>query len=354
MLVVVSLSGIFIHHNRVSPSLCAFAGAFGHTTPHAFAPATVVDRLRMRTKVVGCGGKSKHPAHQLKPAMPEFPETAYLPRLLWQPVCKCFGVTECIVGCCGWTQAQARYVNAFDAIELQTTFYQPPGDAVARKWKLQARPAFRFCMKAWQLITHTPSSPTYRRMKFGIADSEKELYGSFRPTEQVAFAWQRTREIAKIINAQVIVFQCPASFLPTCENISNLERFFQEIDRGTSIIAWEPRGEDWTDQLVRAICAANRLVHCVDPFIRDSAYGESLYWRLHGRAGYRYRYTDDDLAELGAKLEARRPRPRNTSCSTICRPAKMRCVSAPCALGFHSRAEIWGSVHYWNLKERTQ
>src|SRR6202161_4552362 len=129
------------------------------------------------------------------------------PRVLWHLACKSLGVTECIVGCCGWTQAQEKYVKTFDAIELQTTFYQPPGDAAARKWKLQAPPAFRFCMKAWQLITHTPSSPTYRRLKFGIAESERELYGNFRPTEQVALAWQRTREIANIIDAHVIVFQ---------------------------------------------------------------------------------------------------------------------------------------------------
>ncbi len=229
------------------------------------------------------------------------------PWVLWHLACKPLGVTECIIGCCGWTQAQAEYVKTFDAIELQTTFYQPPGDAAARKWKLKAPPAFRFCMKAWQLITHTPASPTYRRLKFAVADSEKELYGSFRPTEQVALAWQRTREMADLIDAQVIVFQCPASFLPTRENIRNLERFFQDIDRGTSVLAWEPRGDDWTDELVRAICAANWLIHCVDPFVRDSTYGESLYWRLHGRAGYRYRYSDDDLAELNAKLQARPP-----------------------------------------------
>jgi uncharacterized protein YecE (DUF72 family) len=216
-------------------------------------------------------------------------------------------VTECIVGCCGWTQAQKKYVKTFDAIELQATFYQPPGDAAVGKWNLQAPPAFRFCMKAWQLITHTPASPTYRRLKSGIADSEKDLYGSFRPTEQVALAWQRTREIADIIDARTIVFQCPASFLPTRENIRNLELFFAEIDRGRSVMAWEPRGDDWTAQLVRDICAANRLVHCVDPFVRDSAYGESVYWRLHGRAGYRYRYSDDDLAELNSKLQARSP-----------------------------------------------
>jgi uncharacterized protein YecE (DUF72 family) len=159
-------------------------------------------------------------------------------------------------------------------------------------------------MKAWQLITHTPSSPTYRRLKSGVAESEKDLYGSFRPTEQVALAWQRTREIAEIIDAQTIVFQCPASFLPTRENIRNLEVFFGGIGRGDRVFAWEPRGDDWTDRLIRDICAANRLVHCVDPFVRDSTYGECIYWRLHGRAGYRYRYSESDLAELNSRLQA--------------------------------------------------
>ena len=209
----------------------------------------------------------------------------------------------CIVGCCGWTEAQAKYVATFDAIEIQTTFYQPPADAVARRWKEIAPADFQFCMKAWQLITHTPSSPTYRRLKSGVSDSEKDLYGNFRPTEQVALAWERTREIAKIIDARVVVFQCPASFLPTRENIRNLNAFFQNIDRDERVLAWEPRGSDWSDDVIRDLCAANGLVHCVDPFDRESVYGDSLYWRLHGRAGYRYRYTDQDLCDLAGLLE---------------------------------------------------
>ena len=209
-----------------------------------------------------------------------------------------------MVGCCGWTEAQAKYVATFSAIEIQTTFYQPPGDAAARHWKILAPIGFRFCMKAWQLITHTPSSPTYRRLKSRISNSEKNLYGSFRPTEQVALAWERTREIAAIIDASVVLFQCPASFLPSRENIRNLNTFFQSIDRDGRVLAWEPRGVDWTDGMIRDLCARNNLVHCVDPFDRDAVYGESLYWRLHGRGGYRYRYTDADLAEIAGKLQS--------------------------------------------------
>lgn len=209
-----------------------------------------------------------------------------------------------LVGCCGWTEAQSRYFTRFPTIELQTTFYQPPANKIAERWKAQAPPDFRFCMKAWQLITHTPSSPTYRRLKAAISREEQDLYGSFRPTEQVWLAWERTREIANILDAQVIVFQCPKSFLPTLENTRNLTAFFQAIDRGHRTLAWEPRGEGWRPEVIRDLCAENHLIHCVDPFLSDPAAGNALYWRLHGRTGYRYRYTAEELTELNGKLQA--------------------------------------------------
>ena len=212
------------------------------------------------------------------------------------------------VGCCGWTEAQAKYVQRFSSIELQTTFYQPPANPVVRRWKATAPPHFHFCIKAWQLITHTPASPTYRKLKSPISQGEQDLCGNFRDTEQVWLAWERTREIADILDARVVVFQCPKSFLPTRENIGNLERFFGRIERGPCSLAWEPRGEDWCPELVRELCAQHRLIHCVDPFLDTETYGDRLYWRLHGRTGYRYRYTAEDLQELRAKF-ADRARP---------------------------------------------
>jgi uncharacterized protein YecE (DUF72 family) len=207
------------------------------------------------------------------------------------------------IGCCGWAEAQGLYVRHFRTIELQTTFYEPPSITVAKRWRTEAPPEFRFCMKAWQLITHTPASPTYRRLKSVLSPTERDLYGSFRPTEQVWLAWQRTKEIAEILRTEVILFQCPRSFLPTGENIGNLTAFFREIDRGQYTLAWEPRGDDWSPALIRDLCAENNLVHCVDPFESIPAYGEVLYWRLHGRSGYRYRYTEEDLIILEAKLK---------------------------------------------------
>jgi len=193
-------------------------------------------------------------------------------------------------------------VKDFDTIELQTTFYQMPSTDVAKRWKALAPPEFRFCLKAWQLITHTPASPTYRRLKSKLSAEEGDLYGSFRPTEQVWLAWERTREIADVLDAEVIVFQCPKSFLPTRENVRNLRTFFRDVHHRERTFAWEPRGESWSADLVQDLCAENDLVHCVDPFQSEPAYGKDLYWRLHGKTGYRYRYTEEDLTELEDKL----------------------------------------------------
>jgi uncharacterized protein YecE (DUF72 family) len=211
-------------------------------------------------------------------------------------------IRELIVGCCGWTEAQARYVHDFSAIEVQSTFYEPPSLTVAKRWKAHAPEPFQFCMKAWQLITHTAASPTYRKLKEPISANERGLYGSFRPTEQVQLAWERTREIANVLNASVIVFQCPASFLPTAENLRNMNTFFKSIERSHQVFAWEPRGEDWTSDIVRDICRRNELIHCIDPFQSAPVHGEVLYWRLHGKGGYRYKYTDEDLLRLRLML----------------------------------------------------
>ena len=80
--------------------------------------------------------------------------------------------------------------------------------------------------------------------------------------------------------------------------------FFREAERDGRTFAWEPRGEEWRPELVRDVCAENNLIHCVDPFQADPVHGKFLYWRLHGRTGYRYRYTDEDFVDLRAKLDA--------------------------------------------------
>jgi uncharacterized protein YecE (DUF72 family) len=206
------------------------------------------------------------------------------------------------IGCCGLLRARRVYFAHFALLEVQQTFYKPPAVATARRWREEAPPGFIFTLKAWQLITHEPSSPTYRKAGLTIAEADRERYGAFRPTEEVYDAWARTLGIARALEARVVVFQCPASFTHTEEHVANLHAFFGQVERGGLLFAWEPRGP-WPDELVRELCRELDLIHCVDPFQQPSVHGVPAYFRLHGRTGYRYRYTDEDLLQLRAWCE---------------------------------------------------
>ena len=201
------------------------------------------------------------------------------------------------VGCCGYPVSKKKYYENFNVIEIQKTFYSLPSVELVLKWKEEVPHDFEFTIKAWQLITHEPSSPTYRKAKVSIPDAKKESYGSFKPTDEVFKAWEETEKIARALEAKIVVFQCPASFKPTNDNKNNLIKFFNSLDRKKFIFAWEPRGK-WTDEEIKALCKELNLVDCVDPFKRKATYGEIKYYRLHGKGGYRYKYSDEELSEL--------------------------------------------------------
>ncbi|MDI6703974.1 MAG: DUF72 domain-containing protein [bacterium] len=210
------------------------------------------------------------------------------------------GRMEQKIGCCGFPVARDRYYQYFDVVELQRTFYQPPDLPTIQKLRECSPPGFEFSLKAWQLITHPPTSPTYRKLRLSIPKKTKKNYGFFKPTDEVLGAWRRVDEISQVLEAKVIVFQCPASFTPTQENKKNLRRFFLSIKRRNYTFCWELRGE-WADRDVESLCKELDLVHCVDPFKSEPTFGKIRYFRLHGIGGYRYRYTEDDLRNLKAK-----------------------------------------------------
>jgi len=205
------------------------------------------------------------------------------------------------IGCCGFPERRAEYYNEFSVVEVQQTFYQPPLLKTAMKWRKEAPLTFEFTIKAWQLITHSPESPTYRRLKMKIPEDKKNRYGYFRPTAEIQEAWSVTEEIAEALQCKVIVFQSPARFTPTKENRDNLRRFFKTIDRKDYWLVWEPRGE-WDRTDVLRLCRELNLIPCMDPFEVGFGHGDILYLRLHGIGGYRYRYDDRDLRFLLAGI----------------------------------------------------
>lgn len=201
------------------------------------------------------------------------------------------------VGCCGFPIRRVIYYQKFSIVEIQQTFYQLPRIETARRWREEAPPSFEFTVKAWQLITHEPTSPTYRRLKLDIPEKKKKNYGFFKQTEEVQEAWSQTEAFAQVLEAKKVLFQTPSSFNPTPGHIQNLKAFIKKIHRGRFILIWEPRGE-WTRKEVEGLCRELDLVPCLDPFEGVPPKGKILYLRLHGRTGYRYSYSREEMEEV--------------------------------------------------------
>ena len=210
-------------------------------------------------------------------------------------------VKDVQIGTCGFRMNKHEYADLLKCVEIQHTFYQPPQIKTLEKWRAEMPDNFEFTLKAWQLITHESTSPTYKRLKKKLTEKEADDAGFFKPTDIVAEGLETTLACGAALKARTILFQCPAKFRQTDENIGNIRKFFKNIKRRKFNFAWEPRGP-WDDKVIAKICRDLDLWHVVDPFVRRTVTPERCYYRLHGIGGWRYRYEDGELDELVSLL----------------------------------------------------
>jgi uncharacterized protein YecE (DUF72 family) len=209
------------------------------------------------------------------------------------------------IGTCGFRNTKQSYAEVLSTVEVQHTFYQPPQVKTLEKWRAEMPDDFEFTLKAWQMITHESSSPTYKRLKRPLTEQEIDEAGFFRDNETVDQAYQLTLDCAEALKAKTVLFQCPAKFQPTPENVLNLKHFFSTKDRRGLNFVWEPRGK-WEDEVIKELCEELDLWHCVDPFARPTVTPQNCYYRLHGIPRWRYTYEDEELFELASLLPEER------------------------------------------------
>lgn len=210
------------------------------------------------------------------------------------------------IGTCGFRSTKEEYARKLSCVEVQHTFYQPPMVKTLERWRSEMPERFEFTLKAWQLITHEASSPTFRRLRRKLTEKELNDAGAFRSTPIVKEAWETTLESAKALKARTVLFQCPAKFEPTKTNLTRMRKFFEKVDRGGLNFCWEPRGAAWSDSTIEKLCGDLDLWHVVDPFARATVTPERCYFRLHGRVRWRYTYEDGELEELASMIPRRK------------------------------------------------
>lgn len=214
-------------------------------------------------------------------------------------------------GCCGFPVARKKYYAEYRTVEVQQTFYDPPGTSTLSGWRQEAPPGFIYNIKAWQVVSHTSKSPTWRKIRRRLQGS-LENYGLLRLTEENMWGWRVTLEAATALDARVIVVQTPSSYGYSLDNMENTRRFFAwaTIEAGNRIVGWEPRGS-WHEkrEAIESIVCSTNIVHVVDPLRYSPVVcrGQKiLYFRLHGlgsgEVNYRYKYSDEDLRLLASRI----------------------------------------------------
>ena len=202
--------------------------------------------------------------------------------------------------------SRAAYFEHLDLLEVESTFWEPPGESALRRWRRETPVAEAFTLVAWQLITHEASSAGYSRLNTKLAPDARARCGAFRDTDEVRMAWARTLSAARALEAEVILFETPPAFAPSEANRAALRRFFLRAaaEAGGIRLAWEPQGL-WEPAQAARLAAEIGVIYALDPLQLEVPPPDEAraYFRIHGMGIYRNKISDDLLELLADMVE---------------------------------------------------
>ena len=203
------------------------------------------------------------------------------------------------IGCSGWqyrhwrgdfypaglpaSQWLAHYVQAFDIVEVNNSFYRLPSAAAFRRWRDLAPPRFLFAVKASRFLTHMkklkdPDEPLAR-----FFDAALELGGKLGP----------------------VLYQLPPRW-PA--NLERLRAFAAALPPGVRH-AIEFRDPSWYAPGVLDILEERGIALCLHDMAGSATgrtrIGPFVYVRFHGPTRYGGRYDDETLDGWAEWMRAR-------------------------------------------------
>lgn len=184
-----------------------------------------------------------------------------------------------------WLAFLARH---FPTVEVNSTFYRLPAEAVVQRWRGAVGSDFRFAVKLWRMITHRKR----------LLDCRRHLEDFFR----VAAGFQRKRG--------PLLIQLPPS---THKDLSLLDDFLHEVRTVIGRKKWrltvEFRHASWRCDEVTALLDRHHAALCLADMPRcpftEPGQAVFLYVRRHGPGGrYRGRYSTRHITADAERIDA--------------------------------------------------
>jgi uncharacterized protein YecE (DUF72 family) len=212
------------------------------------------------------------------------------------------------VGCCGFPVSKKKYFEKLKVVEIQQTFYKIIEENTLKKWRDEAPKDFEFVIKAFQGITHSIKSPTWKKsgMKKEELKKIEKYVGELKWNKVTSEYWDKMIKFSKILDSKIILIQLPSSFTDCEENVKRAKDFFENAKDKVKI-AVELRG--WKEENKKKICKEFDLIDVIDLNVSEpSYYKDIVYSRLHGKYEnnkiiYKYDYPKEELRKIKEKAK---------------------------------------------------
>ena len=200
-------------------------------------------------------------------------------------------MSKYLIGAGGWAYFQVpgihplvAYSNAFDFVEVNSTFYEIPNLKLVESWRKLVPPNFEFAVRCNKALTYKHK---------------------FQPTPEAFEVFKKMVTLCSTLKAEILHLQTPATFQPTKSNVELIRNFFSSTDFRGIRIALEMRGaKQPLNSNLRTTMQDYNMIHCVD-LSRDEepAYkSDIIYSRLFGKGPHNISQpTDEQLREIDRK-----------------------------------------------------
>ncbi|MFX1598632.1 MAG: DUF72 domain-containing protein [Promethearchaeota archaeon] len=200
---------------------------------------------------------------------------------------------EILIGAGGWAYFHvpgkdnlSAYSEAFDFVEVNSTFYEIPEYETVRSWRRRVPKDFEFSVRCHNSVTH------------------KYL---LEPVAESIESFSEMIKICELLRSQFLHLMTPPTMKFSNEKVQSVRDLLSSVNTGRVRLAWEIRSlpGGLTKDIIR-IMEDYDIIHCVDLSVQTpSTKSDVLYTRLFGKGHHNlYQFTDGELGEIYSRVKS--------------------------------------------------